>query len=68
MNLDVNSANPYNFFSMDANLNIKSKQIGTADYDEILKYRVPTVISRLDSQLEKIEDKHSEEYLNTLKK
>ena len=67
MNLDVNSANPYNFFSMDANLNIKSKQIGTADYDEILKYRVPTVISRLDSQLEKIEDKHSEEYLNTLK-
>lgn len=67
MNLDVNSANPYNFFSMDANINIKSKQIGTADYDEILKYRVPTVISRLDSQLEKIEDKHSEEYLNTLK-
>ena len=54
MNLDVNSANPYNFFSMDTSLNIKSKQVGTTDYDEILKYRVPSVISRLDAQLEKI--------------
>ena len=67
MNLDVNSANPYNFFSMDTSLNIKSKQVGTADYDEILKYRVPSVISRLDAQLEKIEDKNSDEYLNILK-
>lgn len=67
MNLYVNPSNPYNFFSMDTSLNIRSKQEGTIDYDEILKYRVSGILSRLDSQLDGIPDETSEEYTSILK-
>lgn len=45
------SLDPYKFFKMDNTLNMKSKQIGTRDYADILKYKLGPVKQRLFTQL-----------------
>ena len=60
------SLNPYKFFLMDNAINIKSKQVGTKDYDDIARFKLDDIDRRLKHQLDSIEDKDSDEYKRTL--
>lgn len=60
------SLNPYKFFLMDNAINIKSKQVGTKDYDDIARFKLDDIDRRLKHQLNSIEDKNSDEYKRTL--
>ena len=57
----------YKFFGIDTGINMKSKQVGTKDYEDIMRFKLIDIERRLQLQLDSIEDKNSEEYKRTLK-
>ena len=56
----------YRFFGLDAGINMKSKQVGTKDYEDIIRFKLDAVERMLKMQLDSIKDQNSEEYKRTL--